>query len=354
MGRIEQRLTCLSFGILELWAVAAAGRSAVDLEELGGHGGTHPVSVVCREGAVRQPDADGMHEPSQEPPGSLEIRISGSFLRPSKIKLSFTSSFLKHTLQSLPLFDPTGALHSPAHCVLPFVSIETQNQRALTCLSSAWQACGDPALTPNPAYYAMLGPPPLDSLLLPPGREYRRPPPPEAQPNSLQLVLIGAVVLVMMGEAGGGRGGSHSHPLLCAPGNHLLPVNASPARLSRLQGNDGWGGLGEVMAMMGGAVAGDREDRRRRWGWGGRMRGRLPGKCRPLLVDSYTFCPYTGIQQAEQKALQEKPLAGAHLETLSTEKVKVTTAAGRKHLLCLVRELVRAVNRVPLLTGSSA
>lgn len=37
------------------------------------------------------------------------------------------------------------------------------------------------------------------------GREYRQPPPPEAQPNSLQPVLIGAVVLVMMGEAGGGR-----------------------------------------------------------------------------------------------------------------------------------------------------
>lgn len=88
MGRIQQRLTCLSFGILELWAVAAAGRSAVDLEELGGHGGTHPVSVVCREGAVRQPGADGMHEPSQEPPGSLEIRISGRCVSPIRLRSS--------------------------------------------------------------------------------------------------------------------------------------------------------------------------------------------------------------------------------------------------------------------------
>lgn len=35
MGLIQQRLTCLSFGILELWAVAAAGRSAVDLGRAG-------------------------------------------------------------------------------------------------------------------------------------------------------------------------------------------------------------------------------------------------------------------------------------------------------------------------------
>lgn len=55
--------------------------------------------------------------------------------------------------------------------------------------------------------------------------------------------------------------------MLTSTGNHLLPVNASPARLSRLQGNKGWGGLGEVMALMGGAVAGDREevDWKRRW-----------------------------------------------------------------------------------------
>ena len=45
------------------------------------------------------------------------------------------------------------------------------------------------------------------------------PPPPQAQPTSLQPVLIGAAVLVMMGEAGEGReAGCHSHPLLCAPG----------------------------------------------------------------------------------------------------------------------------------------
>ena len=51
--------------------------------------------------------------------------------------------------------------------------------------------------------------------------------------------------------------------MLTSTGNHLLPVNASPARLSRLQGNKGGGGgggLGEVMALMGGAVAGDREE----------------------------------------------------------------------------------------------
>lgn len=35
MGLIQQRLTCLSFGILELWAVAAAGRTAVDLGRAG-------------------------------------------------------------------------------------------------------------------------------------------------------------------------------------------------------------------------------------------------------------------------------------------------------------------------------
>lgn len=46
--------------------------------------------------------------------------------------------------------------------------------------------------------------------------------------------------------------------MLTSAGNHLLPVNASPARLSRFHGNVGWGGLGEVMALMGGAVAGGR------------------------------------------------------------------------------------------------
>lgn len=35
MGLIQQRLTCLSFGILQLWAVAAAGRTAVDLGRAG-------------------------------------------------------------------------------------------------------------------------------------------------------------------------------------------------------------------------------------------------------------------------------------------------------------------------------
>lgn len=50
--------------------------------------------------------------------------------------------------------------------------------------------------------------------------------------------------------------------MLTSAGNHLLPVNASPARLSRRQGNKGWGGLGEVMALMGGAVAGDTHWRR--------------------------------------------------------------------------------------------
>lgn len=49
--------------------------------------------------------------------------------------------------------------------------------------------------------------------------------------------------------------------MLTSTGNHLLPVNASPARLSRLQGNEGWeGGLGEVMALIGGAVDGDEEE----------------------------------------------------------------------------------------------
>lgn len=49
--------------------------------------------------------------------------------------------------------------------------------------------------------------------------------------------------------------------MLTSAGNHLLPVNASPARLSRLQGNEGWGGgLGEVMALIGGAVDGDEEE----------------------------------------------------------------------------------------------
>lgn len=36
----------------------------------------------------------------------------------------------------------------------------------------------------------------------------------------------------------------HCSAMLTSTGNHLLPVNASPARLSRLQGNKGWGGEG--------------------------------------------------------------------------------------------------------------
>lgn len=66
--------------------------------------------------------------------------------------------------------------------------------------------------------------------------------------------------------------------MLTSTGNHLLPVNASPALLSCLQGNKGvcvcvvcvracvhecvyiLGGLGEVMALMGGAVTGDQEE----------------------------------------------------------------------------------------------
>lgn len=32
----------------------------------------------------------------------------------------------------------------------------------------------------------------------------------------------------------------HCSAMLTSTGNHLLPVNASPARLSRLQGNKGW------------------------------------------------------------------------------------------------------------------
>lgn len=35
VGLIQQRLTCLSLGILEWWAVAAAGRTAVDLGRAG-------------------------------------------------------------------------------------------------------------------------------------------------------------------------------------------------------------------------------------------------------------------------------------------------------------------------------
>lgn len=74
--------------------------------------------------------------------------------------------------------------------------------------------------------------------------------------------------------------------MLTSTGNHLLPVNASPARLSRLQGNKGWGGLGEVMALMGGAVIGDIEEVDWRRGGGsdgrevtGRMSSSAGGEC---------------------------------------------------------------------------
>lgn len=71
-------------------------------------------------------------------------------------------------------------------------------------------------------------------------------------------------------------------------------------------GQQGVGGLGEVMALMGGAVAGDREDwRRRRSGGeeGGLMGERLPGECRPLLVER--------VLQQECTVVAQQPTFGA-------------------------------------------
>lgn len=85
--------------------------------------------------------------------------------------------------------------------------------------------------------------------------------------------------------------------MLTSTGNHLLPVNASPARLSRLQGNEGWeGGLGEVMALIGGAVDGDEEEEVT--GEVGPIGKRLLGECRPLLEVSVRagglqYCTWT-------------------------------------------------------------
>lgn len=105
MGHIQQRLTCLSFGILELWAVAAAGRSAVDLGRAGwACGWTHPVRVVCRAGAVRQPGApaDGVPGPSQKPPMTVEILISGRTFFPVRLWRS-CSVDSRHVLITLSL-----------------------------------------------------------------------------------------------------------------------------------------------------------------------------------------------------------------------------------------------------------
>ena len=80
--------------------------------------------------------------------------------------------------------------------------------------------------------------------------------------------------------------------MLTSTGNHLLPVNASPARLSRLQGNKGLcgGGAGGWIRRGYGF-----DGRGRRWGQrgaggggggeGGMMGRRLSGECRPLLVE---------------------------------------------------------------------
>lgn len=86
MGLIQQRLTCLSFGILELWAVAAAGPDLVGKSWVGGHGWTHPVrGVLCRAGAVRRPGAcaDGMSGPSRESQRTPQILVSGRSVFPA-------------------------------------------------------------------------------------------------------------------------------------------------------------------------------------------------------------------------------------------------------------------------------
>lgn len=75
--------------------------------------------------------------------------------------------------------------------------------------------------------------------------------------------------------------------MLTSTGNHLLPVNASPARLSRLQATRG-GGIRRGYGFDG---------RGRRWGQGGGfkeeeegwvMGEKLPGECRHLLVELFT------------------------------------------------------------------
>lgn len=67
MGLIQRRLTCLSFGILELWAVAAAGRTAVDLGRAGWAWIDSPraravwsrsrLAARCRLDALAEPEA---------------------------------------------------------------------------------------------------------------------------------------------------------------------------------------------------------------------------------------------------------------------------------------------------------
>lgn len=66
MGLIQQRLTCLSFGISELWAVAAAGRTAVDLGRAGRAWidspcarGVRSLAARCRLNVRAEPEAAG-------------------------------------------------------------------------------------------------------------------------------------------------------------------------------------------------------------------------------------------------------------------------------------------------------
>lgn len=54
-----------------------------------------------------------------------------------------TKPFTKHIKLQLQGLSCSSKESSPAHCVLPFVGCETQNQRVLTCTGSTRQACGE-------------------------------------------------------------------------------------------------------------------------------------------------------------------------------------------------------------------
>lgn len=103
-----------AFDVSFIWDIGSCGRwqqwttQLWILEELGGHGGTHPVQfAVSRVSAVRRPGVhpDGMSWQSQEPSQMLKILISGRVILP--VRLQSASVLNKSHFQKVIIFKVT-------------------------------------------------------------------------------------------------------------------------------------------------------------------------------------------------------------------------------------------------------